>query len=161
MTRVLRTIRFDLSDDTVFAAAAGSDEIALSGAFAFVGIGKEDMRGKTRQAFANGFLALPSRGRATFVSIAEVEDDEFSDAVDALARLFVEDHDAPDMISARAAANEELAFACELAEGKPLNTLLTVHRKLNDDGSIHEEYREINPPGQERPHTRIWDVSDE
>lgn len=159
--KVLRTIRFDQSDEHVFVLPAPPDEIALSGAFAFVDIQPEEIRGKTRQAFANGFLALPSGGRATFVSIGEADDDEVADAVEALARQFVENYAAPDMITAREAAREEIGFACELADGKPLNTLLTVHRKLSDDGAIHEEYREISPPGQEKPHTRIWDVSDE
>ncbi len=161
MTKILRTIRFDSSDDNVFVTPAGPDEIALSGAFAFTGISMEDIRGKTRQAFANGFLALPSLGRATFVSVGEAGEDEVKDAVDALARLFVDDYEAPDLDTARHAAREELDFSCELAVGKPLNTLLTVHRTLTEDGAIHEEYREITPPGQERPHTRIWDVADE
>ncbi len=161
MTKILRTIRFDSSDDNVFVTPAGPDEIALSGAFAFTGIGMEDIRGKTRQAFANGFLALPSLGRATFVSVGEATEDEVKDAVDALARLFVDDYEAPDLDTARHAAREELDFSSELAVGKPLNTLLTVHRTLTEEGAIHEEYREITPPGQERPHTRIWDVADE
>jgi hypothetical protein len=161
MIRILRTIRFDSSDDHVFVTPADPDEIALSGAFAFAGINNEEIRGKTRQAFANGFLALPGLGRATFVSVGEADEDEVSDAVEALARLFVEDYEAPDLSTARDAAREEIGFACELADGKPLNTLLTVHRTLTDEGAIHEEYREITPPGQERPHTRIWDVADE
>ncbi len=161
MTKILRTIRFDSSDDNVFVTPAGPDEIALSGAFAFAGIAMEEIRGKTRQAFANGFLALPSLGRATFVSVGEASEDEMNDAVDALARLFVDDYDAPDPGTARHAARQELDFSCELALGKPFNTLLTVHRTLTEEGAIHEEYREITPPGQERPHTRIWDVADE
>ena len=36
-----------------------------------------------------------------------------------------------------------------------------MHRTLDDNGDIREEYRDITPPGQERPHTRVWDVSDE
>ncbi|MEE4238335.1 MAG: DUF6505 family protein, partial [Anderseniella sp.] len=51
--KVLRTIRFDASDDHVFVNPAKPDEIAVSGAFAFAGIGPEEIRGKTRQAFAN------------------------------------------------------------------------------------------------------------
>lgn len=161
MIKVLRTIRFDSSDDHVFATAADPDEIALSGAFAFAGLGKPEITGKTRQAFANGFLALPSLGRATFVCVGEASDSEVSDATEALARLLAEHYRAPDMAAARGAADEEIGFARELAEGKPLNTLLTVHRTLTDEGAIHEEYREITPPGQKRPHTRIWDVADE
>ena len=101
MIRILRTIRFDSSDEHVFVTPAGSDEIALSGAFAFAGIGKEEIRGKTRQAFANGFMALPSLGRANFVSVGEADENEISDAIEALARLFVEDYDAPDLGAAR------------------------------------------------------------
>jgi len=75
--------------------------------------------------------------------------------------MLQEDFGAPSQDAALAAAREELGYALELAAGKPLNTLLTVHRKLDDNGDIREEYREINPPGQERPHTRVWDVSDD
>ncbi len=159
--KVLRTIRFDASDDHVFVTPAGPDEIAVSGAFAFAGIGPEEIRGKTRQAFANGFLSLPGLGRATFVTVGEAGDNELDAAVDALARLFVEDFGAPSREEALQAARDELSYALELAGGKPLNTLLTVHRTLDDNGDIREEYREINPPGQERPHTRVWDVTDD
>ncbi len=161
MIKVLRTIRFDSSDDHVFAAPADPDQIALSGAFAFAGIAVEDITGNTRQAFANGFLALPGLGRATFVCVGEADETEVSDAVEALAQLFLDGYAAPDTDAAHEAAREEVEFACELAEGKPLNTLLTVHRTFNEDGAIHEVYREITPPVQERAHTRIWDVADE
>lgn len=159
--KVLRTIRFDASDDHVFVNPAAPGEIAVSGAFAFAGIGPEDIRGKTRQAFANGFLSLPGLGRATFVTVGEAGQNEIDAAAQALARLFVEDFGAPSHEAAMEAANDELSYAFELAAGKPLNTLLTVHRTLDDNGDIREEYREISPPGQERPHTRVWDVTDD
>lgn len=159
--KVLRTIRFDASDDHVFVNPAQPDEIAVSGAFVFPGIGPEEIRGKTRQAFANGFLSLPGLGRATFVTVGEATDAELDAATQALAAMLQEDFGAPSQDAALAAAREELGYALELAAGKPLNTLLTLHRKLDDNGDIREEYREINPPGQERPHTRVWDVSDD
>ena len=161
MPKVLRTIRFDASDEHVFATPADPDEIALSGAFAFAGIGKQDITGKMRQAFANGFLALPSLGRATFAVVGEASEADLAEATERLATVFVEDYQAPDMAVAREAAREEVEFSRELADGKPLNTLLTVHRTLTDEGTIHEEFREITPPDLERPHTRIWDVSDD
>ena len=159
--KVLRTIRFDASDDHVFVNPAQPDDIAVSGAFVFAGIGPEEIRGKTRQAFANGFLSLPGLGRATFVTVGEATDAELDAATQALAAMLQEDFGAPSHDASLAAAREELGYALELAAGKPLNTLLTVHRKLDDNGDIREEYREINPPGQERPHTRVWDVSDD
>jgi hypothetical protein len=159
--KVLRTIRFDASDDHVFVNPAQPDEIAVSCAFAFAGFGPEEIRGKTRQAFANGFLSLPGLGRATFVTVGEATEAELDAATDALAALLQEDFGAPSPDAAMSAAREELGYALELAAGQPLNTLLTVHRKLDDNGDIREEYREINPPGLERPHTRVWDVSDD
>lgn len=159
--KVLRTIRFDASDDHVFVTPAQPGDIAVSGAFAFAGIGPEDIRGKTRQAFSNGWLSLPGLGRATFVSIGEADAAEISQAREALVRLFMEDYGAPSREAADEAARDELAYAAELAQGKPLNALLTVHRVLDDNGDIREEVREIAPPGHERPHTRVWDVEDD
>lgn len=159
--KVLRTIRFDASDDHVFVNPATCDQIAVSGAFAFAGIGPEELRGKTRQAFANGFLSLPQMGRATFVTVGEAGEPEVDATIAVLAQLFEQDYGAPSPEDATHAAHDEVAFALELAAGKPLNTLLTVHRALDDEGNVREEYREIKPPGIEQPHTRVWDVTDE
>ena len=159
--KALRTIRFDASDDNVFVTPAQPGELAVSGAFAFAGMDAQDIRGKTRQAFANGWLSVPGLGRATFVSVGEAGEADVGQATEALVRLFMEDYGAPDEAAAREAASDEIGYALELAAGKPLNTLLTVHRVLDEAGDIREEVREINPPGQERPHTRVWDVSDD
>jgi hypothetical protein len=161
LMKALRTIRFDASDDNVFVNAAAPGELAVSGAFAFAGMDQHDIRGKTRQAFANGWLSLPGLGRATFVTITEADDDEVARAVAALVNLLVEDFGAPSPEDARVAAGDEFGYALELASGKPINTLLTVHRTIDDQGNIREEVREIAPPGLEQPHTRVWDVSDD
>jgi hypothetical protein len=55
--KLLKTIRFDASDERVFELAAMPEEWAVSGAFAFAGLGADAIAGKTRQAFANGFSA--------------------------------------------------------------------------------------------------------
>lgn len=159
--KVLRTIRFDASDDNVFINAATPGELAVSGAFAFAGMDPQDIRGKTRQAFANGWLSLPGLGRATFVTITEATDDEVAGAATALVELLLNDYGAPSAEDARQAAEDEIGYALELASGKPVNTLLTVHRTMGDQGGIHEEVREIAPPGLEQPHTRVWDISDD
>jgi hypothetical protein len=78
-----------------------------------------------------------------------------------LIGLFMEDYGAPSREAAGEAADDELNYALELAGGKPLNTLLTVHRALDDNGDIREEVRNIAPPNQEQAHTRVWDVSDD
>ena len=74
--KVLRTIRFDVVRRSCVRHTRRPDEIAVSGAFAFAGIGAEEIRGKTRQAFANGFLSLPGLGRATFVAVGEAAESE-------------------------------------------------------------------------------------
>ena len=103
--KFLRVIRFDESDEAVFEKAAVPDEWAVSGGFAFSGITSEHLTGKTRQAFANGFLGLPSFGRSTFATVGEMTDDEHESVIGLLARHFVEEYGAPDTDAANAAAS--------------------------------------------------------
>ena len=74
--RLARTLRFDQSDENVFERAAQPDEWAGSGAFEFSNWSEDDLSGKRRQAFANGWLGLESFGRATFVATAKIEEQE-------------------------------------------------------------------------------------
>jgi hypothetical protein len=53
--KLLKTIRFDASDERVYELAAAPEEWAVSGAFAFASLAAEAVAGKTRQAFSNGF----------------------------------------------------------------------------------------------------------
>ncbi len=157
LIKVLRTIRFDASDDTVFAHAAGPDEWAVSGAFAFADLAPEDISGKVRQAFANGFLSIESLGRSTFATVSEVQADERATLEQRLADLFVREYGAPDLQAALPAARDELDFVVELCRDVAINTVFTVRRTLDDDGCIREEFRKINPPTAEPRHTRIWE----
>lgn len=155
--KLLRTVRFDASDSSVFARGAAPDEWAVSGAFAFAHLPAEALTGKTRQAFANGFLSLDSFGRSTFVTVAAIDRRERDAAVEALAAHLVAEYGAPDLAAARPAAEDEVAFAEELCRGAPINTVFTVRRTLRPDGGIGEEFRIVTPPS-EPLHTRIWDV---
>jgi hypothetical protein len=154
--KLLRVIRFDHSDDHVFARAAAAEEWCIPGGFEFADLEQADLTGKTRQAFANGFLGLPSFGRSTFATVAEITDAESRALADMLARHLEEFYGAPDHEAALVAAEGELNFAADLCADKPINTVFIVRRTL-DEGQIHEEFREIAPPGEPR-HTRIWDV---
>lgn len=158
--KLFRTIRFDQSDDHVFDPAAGPDEWAISGAFAFSALEPDAIRGKVKQAFSNGFLSLESFGRATFVSVAEIEDETHAGLVDALSDHFVDHYGAPDRAAAMPVAEAEIAFAAEVAGGAPINTVFTVRRVTDDSGEIREEFRTVTPPS-EPLHTRIWDVVDD
>lgn len=155
--KMLKTIRFDISDDHVFAEAAGPDEWAIPGSFAFVDLGPQDLIGKTRQAFANGFLSLAGFGRATFTSVAEIGQAEHDRLVDALAAHFVAHYGAPDIEAARPTAEAEITFTLGLCEGLAINSLLTVRRHFNDEGAIREEFRTVDPPG-EAPHAKVWNI---
>ena len=142
-TRLLRTIRFDATDEFVFERAAGPDEWAISGAFAFAHLSDDDIKGKTKQAFANGFLGLESFGRATFTCVAEISDAELTQITNDLASHFVESYGAPDIPSAKPVAEEEIAFTRTLVEEVPVNTIFAVHRSIDDDGEIREQFRRI------------------
>ncbi|MEL7153848.1 MAG: DUF6505 family protein, partial [Pseudomonadota bacterium] len=74
--KLARTIRFDESDDNVFERTAQPDEWAVSGAFEFSNWSQDDLTGKARQAFSNGWLGLETFGRSTFVAVSEITDAE-------------------------------------------------------------------------------------
>ena len=159
--KFLCVIRFDQSDDKVFERAAAAGEWAVPGAFEFVGITERELTGKMRQAFANGFLALPSFGRSTFVTIGQIADNDIERLAQLLADNFMLRFGAPGYGEAIAAAREEIDFVLEMCAPKPVNTCFTVRRILTEAGDFREEYREISPPGLEKPHTRIWDMIDD
>ena len=159
--KFLKTIRFDMSDDHVFENAAASDEWAISGAFAFSGMDKDQITGKAKQAFANGFLSLQSFGRSTFVSVAEINDDDMAEVETALAQHFIDHYGAPDMEAALPPTREEINFILDLCESPLINTIFTVRRSFKDDGQIGEEFRTIQAPDSKPLHTRIWSVVEE
>ena len=142
--KLARTIRFDASDDNVFETPAQPDEWAVSGAFAFSDWTAEDLTGKQRQAFANGWLGLETFGRSTFVAVAEITQAELDTATQALARHFTDAWGAPSPEAALPVATEELAFMRSLCEDHDANTLLVVERTLVDAG-VNEAFRAIQP----------------
>lgn len=141
--RFLKTIRFDASDGFAFPLAAEPDEWAVSGSFAFADLEPGEVTGKTRQAFANGFLGLTSFGHATFTSVATMTDAERDAITDRLARHFIDAYGAPDMAEARQAAAGEVAFIEDLVKDSLINTLFCVSRTLDDDGRIVESFRKL------------------
>lgn len=160
--QLLRTIRFDASDMKVYDVAAVEGEWAISGAFAFAEVDAGTLQGKAKQAFANGFLGVASLGRSTFVVVAEARSEDRDELVYRLARHFVERYGAPDIEAALQVAQDEVAFAADLAAGQPINTVLTVRRVADGEAGIREEFRTIRPPSGEPMHARVWTVeSDE
>jgi hypothetical protein len=156
--KLLRTIRFDNTDERVFEAAAQSEEWAVSGAFAFAHLSPAELTGKVRQAFANGFLGVQSFGRSTFAVVADAKARTREQIESRLAEHFVTHYGALDFASALPAAREEVEFIVELCREALINTVFTVRRTFDAAGRIKEEFRTITPPTAEPRHIRIWTV---
>lgn len=156
--RLLKTIRMDQTDAAVFDRAAAPGEIAVSGAFLFADLQPATLRGKVRQAFANGFLGVESFGWSTFAVIATLDDAELDALVAWLAGEFQAKLGAPGPEAARAAAIGELQHAAALAKDHPVNTLLAVERSWGEDGIV-ERFRVIAPARPQTHATGIWDLS--
>jgi hypothetical protein len=135
--RMLRTIRLDPSDTVVFDRAAEPGEPAVVGSFMFWDEDPGSLTGRARQAFRSGFLGLGSFGFSTLVSVG---------AVTALAAHIRAHLGAPDEASARAAAEEEIAYAEGLAEGHEPGTVIALSRSVEADG-VRERFRTLKPKG--------------
>lgn len=137
-----RAVHLDASDRNVFARPARTGEWCLSGGFAFSNWTEDDLTGKARQEFANGWLGIETFGRVTFVAVTRIEPEEFAALERALARHFVDAWGAPSDAAALAVAREELAHMAQLCDGQAPNTLLSVSRQLNPAG-VRESFRLI------------------
>ena len=62
-----RTIRFDKSDLNIFPVPAEEGELALVGTFSFSNIQSQDLKGKVKQAFSNGFIGCSSFGYSSLL----------------------------------------------------------------------------------------------
>ena len=140
MQKLLRAIRLDASDTYVFERAATAGEWVVSGAFMFWDQDPRKLEGRSKQAFRAGFLGLGSFGWSTLAVVVEADDDERVEARESLAAYLMAEQGAPTLEAARAAADEELAFAASLAE-HPVQTLVAVHRSVTAAGEICEQFR--------------------
>lgn len=138
--KLLRTLRLDASDTFVYETAAEPGEWAVPGAFSFWDCDPRALAGRRRQAFRAGFLGLTSFGWSTLAVVVPATADERATAVEQLAHHLVERHGAPGLAAARAAAEEEIAFAAELAD-HPEQTLVALARSVKEDGTISEQFR--------------------
>lgn len=140
--RLPRTIRLDPSDTFVYRRAAEPGEWAVTGTFLFFGVDVDKLSGKERQAFRGGFLGIESFGWSTLAVVTEASAQARAAAAERLAEQLVASCGAPDIERARAAAEEEFAFAESLCAHPP-NTLLGIHRTSEGD-SIRESFRTLH-----------------
>jgi hypothetical protein len=141
--KLLRTIRLDVSDTFVFDAAADPGEWAVSGAFVFWHKDPATLDGKARAAFRSGFLGVASLGWSTLVQIVETSAATRASLVDQLARQLMRHFGAPDVAAARAAAEDEVAFAETLCS-MPQDSIIAVHR-VYENGAVREAFRTLRP----------------
>ena len=120
-----------------------------SGAFAFAHVDVATLEGKARAAFRSGFLGIDSLGWSTLVQIVEASDEDRAAAVELLAQRLVERFGAPDLATARPAAEEEIAFTASLSD-HPKGMLAAVSRKF-EDGAIREAFRTLTPSVGPKP----------
>jgi hypothetical protein len=147
--KLLRTIRLDVSDTFVFEKAAEPGEWAVSGAFVFWDRDPSALEGKARSAFRGGFLGVASLGWSTLVQVVEASEDDRLAVIDTLAKQLVANFGAPTVVDARAAAEEEVAFAASLCS-QPQDTLVAVHRSF-DNGEVRETFRTLRPREGQKP----------
>lgn len=142
MTRLLRTIRLDVSDTFAFERAAEPGEWAVPGSFMFWDEDPAALAGKRRVAFRSGWLGLGSFGWSTIAVVVEATAEERRAAAAALAEHLVAHHGAPGLPEALAAADEEIAFAESCAD-HPEQTLVVIHRTVGADGGVREQFRTV------------------
>jgi Family of unknown function (DUF6505) len=140
--KLLRCIRLDVSDTFAFEKAAEPGEWVVPGSFMFMGEDINSLKGKPRIAFRSGFLGVETAGWSTLAVVVTATQEERDDAVQVLAQYLVADHGAPDMAVALAAADEEISFSESCAQ-HPEQTLVILHRSLDDDGTIREQFRTV------------------
>jgi hypothetical protein len=139
--KLLRTIALDPSDTFVFDMAAEPGDWAVSGAFRFYDGDPAGLTGKDRSAFRSGFLGVQSWGWSTLVQIVPATVEDRLRLVELLATQLVDRFGAPDLATARVAAEEEVAFAESLCT-HPVSTLIAVHRSAAD-GGVRESFRKL------------------
>ncbi|MEX1081355.1 MAG: DUF6505 family protein [Halofilum sp. (in: g-proteobacteria)] len=140
--QLLRILRLDDSDQQVYRPAAAAGELALPGAFMFTFAERDPggLDGAELHAFRRGFLGIDSFGWGTLVTVGEVTADERTHVLERLSTLFEQRFGAPDAAAARDQAEQELAFAERLCQ-QPLNTILSLERSLDAEGSVREQFR--------------------
>jgi len=138
--KLLRTIRLDPSDTFVFERAASP----ASGRSLVPSCSRMRSRSARRQAaraFRGGFLGVASLGWSTLAQIVEASEADRAALVELLAQQLLEGLGAPDLATARAAAEEEVAFAASLCD-HPKDMLIAVRRTF-EDGAIREAFRTL------------------
>ena len=154
-----RTIRFDKSDLNIFPLASEEGELAVVGTFSFYNIKPEDLKGKVKQAFSNGFLGCSTFGFSTLVSLVSINENDIKKLQINLGKYFIDNYGAPSKEVAEKAALEEINFMLDLCKEHELGSLLSLSRDFSEEG-IKEKFRNL-PKADSCAEQKIWTVVEE
>ena len=154
-----KVIRFDKSDLNIFPLIAEEGELALVGTFTFNNLVKDDLKGKIKQSFSNGFIGCPSFGFSTLISLVNVKEAELLKLKETLSQHFIIHYGAPSIDVALKAASEEIDFMIDLCKGHELGSLLSISREWTDEG-IKESFRNL-PKADSCAEQKIWTFVEE
>jgi hypothetical protein len=142
MPKLLRAVRLDDSDDTVFRAcgAAKAGEAMVTGGYAVCDFTGERRCDPSCHCEAS-FVGAGSAVRSTIAEVAEASEEEYAAEVDALAWHLVKAWGAPSWEDARAVAEEELRHTAEVCETLEPGCWITVKRERRPESDeVDEQY---------------------
>src|SRR5437868_5370962 len=142
MSKLLRAVRLDDSDDQVFRScgAAKDGEWVVTGGYAVCDFERAPRCTPACHCQVS-FVAVASRARCSIAEVAEASAEELEAHIDALAWHLVKDWGAPSWEAARAVAEEEIRHTAGVCETLEPNVWITVKRERRADGTaIDEQY---------------------
>ncbi len=154
-----KTIRFDKSDLNIFPVIAEEGELAVVGTFSFFNLDEENLKGKMKQAFSNGFLGIPSFGYSTFVSLTQVDEEDLRNLKNSLSNCFLKKYNAPSFEHANKAADDEVNLMLDLCSSYDKGSLISISREITNEG-IKENFRHL-PKAESCAEQNIWTFEDE
>ena len=154
-----KTIRFDKSDLNIFPLASEEGELAIVGTFNFYNLKQDDLKGKVKQAFSNGFMGCTTFGYSTLVSLVNIKEKELQELKTNLGKFLIDNFGAPSKEMAEEAANEEINFMLDLCKNHEIGSLLSLSRTWETDG-IKEKFRNL-PKADSCAEQKIWTFVDE
>jgi len=155
--KFLKSIRFDPSDTFVFENAAEPNEWVIPGGFWFSGEDEDELEGKVKQAFTNGFLSLESFGFTTLATVSEIRDAEVEAISRKLSERLLSHFGAPSPEAALAAAKSELEYVFDMCADVPVNSVFALRREFDEEGQLRESFSLVEVSGEPQ-HTRVWEI---
>ena len=142
MAKLLRAVRLDDSDDSIFrgCGAARDGEAVVSGGFAACDFDRAPQCDPPCHC-ESSFVAVGSRARCSIAEVVEVSDADLDAQADALAWHLVRNWGAPSWEEARSLAGEEVRHTAEVCETLAPEVWITVKRAPSaGGGAIDEQY---------------------